>query len=49
VTLDVITEHFTMTLGASFSESFASLTIASHFQIIGEEAPRKTSDRVKGN
>jgi len=29
-TLDVITQHFAMTLGASFAESFASFSSSSH-------------------
>ena len=29
--LDVITENFTVTLGASFTESFASLASSAHF------------------
>jgi len=33
-TLDVITQHFAMTLGASFAESFASFTTTSHFGML---------------
>jgi hypothetical protein len=36
-----------MTLGASFSKAFASLTTASHFELIGEESPEKIGSREK--
>merc|ERR1719281_1031469 len=33
-TLDVITQNFAMTLGASLSESFASFTTSSHVKLV---------------
>uniref|UniRef100_A0A1L8E6N4 Uncharacterized protein n=6 Tax=Haematobia irritans TaxID=7368 RepID=A0A1L8E6N4_HAEIR len=32
-TLDVITQHFTMTFSATFSQAFATFTTTSHFSL----------------